>query len=868
MTTNYHTPIVNADPRKNDAAIWNDVSSTIDTQLSANSTELETARGSYPSIGARFDGLVLAGGNVATLTSAEATAGQAAVDVDSTTGFLESGRVSYTLASGTMEYNVIESISGPTQFLLGSNIGTGGIPNNTLITMISESEYQASQAINSGGIVTATLPAVVGWLDREINVQAFGAYGDGSNHVIGSGAPLTAAQAAFPLTHAEFTITAADEYDWCAIQEAVLTAGTVTDIAVEDVYIPAGSYQINRTITVPLVSATGRTMKIRGGGQRGSGAGTLIAPTGSITMFHIPGLTQLHNLALVGYTHSNPDSIGIRIGGLTSEGDYFDQTNCVQVQIDNVRFLSGFYDCIHSVYECDHLRISNCYASGDLGRAVVYLANDHSADLWSPSAGVVIDSCHLTQNASVISGDNLYGIYLKGTEDSAIRNCVIRGYDNCIYLTGETGVRNNGLVIEGIHSEPSQELKDYLTERWIPNTAYSVGDLIRPAPAAGNGWWYKCTTLGTTPNVTTPAASASSIRCTAFRWVISARGTNEYYCELAAGGDPSLAQPFGVMVNGSPYIFAFAGALSAGTWGYGNNDSLGFNTIYIRLDDDSDPDGKASHYIWTSSQEPTWPTTYGATVTSGTAVFTAYKQSIVLAIGASNSSINGGLSVSSVWCDGFASFIQMDQTGVHDTARVTVRDCTIRACDMVYVNRAQYRSAIIFENSHLEGSIRPFAALTESSTHTSVLSRFCYLIYNYAGTLGSSIKGVASWFTNEPTYSFDSDEQPSAHYQIDPRTHSQVTVSTGSDASAVTVYVPLITSNAFIAGLRGKTITITHGAGDDGLTVSFPSAHPLLSGDAAVTSLSLPDIGDSVTIRPGIIAGGTVRWTVVGSHGI
>jgi len=79
-----------------------------------------------------------------------------------------------------------------------------------------------------------------------------------------------------------------------------------------------------------------------------------------------------------------------------------------------------------------------------------------------------------------------------------------------------------------------------------------------------------------------------------YRWILSAGGTNEYYCELAAGGDPTLVHPGSVTLDGKFNLAAegVLGTLAAGEWGYGNNDGLAFNTVYVRLADGTDPDTK------------------------------------------------------------------------------------------------------------------------------------------------------------------------------------------------------------------------------------------------------------------------------------
>ena len=86
-----------------------------------------------------------------------------------------------------------------------------------------------------------------------------------------------------------------------------------------------------------------------------------------------------------------------------------------------------------------------------------------------------------------------------------------------------------------------------------------------------------------------------------YKWTASGSGTAEYYLELNAGGDPGLSQPSAlyedvgaantIMVSGT------LGSLTASQWGYGDNDSLGYSTVYVRLVDDTDPDTKSNGYL-------------------------------------------------------------------------------------------------------------------------------------------------------------------------------------------------------------------------------------------------------------------------------
>ena len=231
MTQNYHTAI--ATGAAANAATINAPLGELDSKITSEATDLDAvqseviaARGAYGDLDARLDALILSGGNVATLTNGAAAAGQKNVTVDSTTGFLAAGRVAYLLAGGTVEYNTIGSITDGTHLVLGTNIGTGGIADNTYLSMISESEYQAAQAVLHSGALT--LPEAMEYAAGGMrNVMAYGAAGDGVTN------------------------------DTTAVQ-AALTAGG-------DVYFPPGTYLV-----------TGLTSGASTKSMRGSGAGSII----------------------------------------------------------------------------------------------------------------------------------------------------------------------------------------------------------------------------------------------------------------------------------------------------------------------------------------------------------------------------------------------------------------------------------------------------------------------------------------------------------------------------------------------------------------------------------------------------------------
>jgi len=92
-----------------------------------------------------------------------------------------------------------------------------------------------------------------------------------------------------------------------------------------------------------------------------------------------------------------------------------------------------------------------------------------------------------------------------------------------------------------------------------------------------------------------------SLRTAAFAWTASGSGTNEYYVRTAAGANPGfVATPpatNGVYIAGSAATNGTIGALTAGQWAYGDNDTLGYSTVYVRLSGGGDPDAQDADHV-------------------------------------------------------------------------------------------------------------------------------------------------------------------------------------------------------------------------------------------------------------------------------
>jgi len=174
MSTNFHTAILTG--QAGNVANVNAPLASLDAAITAIDTRVDDLEAG---------GFSVITGNVATLIDDAdgVAAGQKTITVDSTTGFIVGGRLSYILADGanTVEYNVIDAIPGGTTLTATTNVGTGGIANNSLITMISESEYQSAQAVSHGNGYEPTLQRAIKAVARgNYYVNAYGADRTGS----------------------------------------------------------------------------------------------------------------------------------------------------------------------------------------------------------------------------------------------------------------------------------------------------------------------------------------------------------------------------------------------------------------------------------------------------------------------------------------------------------------------------------------------------------------------------------------------------------------------------------------------------------------------------------------------------------------
>jgi hypothetical protein len=97
------------------------------------------------------------------------------------------------------------------------------------------------------------------------------------------------------------------------------------------------------------------------------------------------------------------------------------------------------------------------------------------------------------------------------------------------------------------------------------------------------------------------AWALNSLRNAGYAWTASGSGTAEYYVRTAASANPGfVATPpttNGVYLNSTAATKGTLGSLATGTWGFGDNDALGYSTVYVRTSAGADPDSLAADYV-------------------------------------------------------------------------------------------------------------------------------------------------------------------------------------------------------------------------------------------------------------------------------
>jgi len=141
-------------------------------------------------------------------------------------------------------------------------------------------------------------------------------------------------------------------------------------------------------------------------------------------------------------------------------------------------------------------------------------------------------------------------------------------------------------------------------------TCEILDDFTSVGPIASQDWTMQGSPVGTlTPSIKDPIGAICTLTGSGGsesyanlldhddppndNWLASGSGTDEYYLSNAAAFY-SATEPDKVYENGVEIVKSSVGTLGISQWAWGDNDTLGYNTIYVRLSDGADPDSKST----------------------------------------------------------------------------------------------------------------------------------------------------------------------------------------------------------------------------------------------------------------------------------
>lgn len=179
VSTNYHTAI--ATGAAANASVFNAPLGTLDTAITANTTSIA---GLTTTVQTVLNSVIL-GGAAVTLTNGAASAAQKVVTVDSSAQFVAGCYVEYTRVGGVVERNVVDTVDSSTQITLITNIGTGGIADNSPVSVIPLGFYNSQAGVfnilNYGASPSASAATNTAAIQAAINaldIEDAGATGD------------------------------------------------------------------------------------------------------------------------------------------------------------------------------------------------------------------------------------------------------------------------------------------------------------------------------------------------------------------------------------------------------------------------------------------------------------------------------------------------------------------------------------------------------------------------------------------------------------------------------------------------------------------------------------------------------------------
>lgn len=186
----------------------------------------------------------------------------------------------------------------------------------------------------------------------------------------------------------------------------------------------------------------------------------------------------------------------------------------------------------------------------------------------------------------------------------------IRWVDILGYSVGTLSIRINGIQSVIPATAPDEDSQEYVfchtywdSARLMESNPSPASDVVKMSPGSrftydASGYVTTFTASGAAGRVNLPP-SLVSLSDSRWEWIAGANGASNYYLRStnSARYPRVFFKPASVWISGVKAEEGTLGALTAGQWAYGDNDSLGYDTVYIRTSGSADPDSLGTHAV-------------------------------------------------------------------------------------------------------------------------------------------------------------------------------------------------------------------------------------------------------------------------------
>lgn len=199
-------------------------------------------------------------------------------------------------------------------------------------------------------------------------------------------------------------------------------------------------------------------------------------------------------------------------------------------------------------------------------------------------------------------------IYVTKTTTNFVVKCVEANttdtFAAVVYYTGDAS-QYGGSIYRRWYVSPDSSITDHGNASTTGSLAW-VAAQISTSPAVieapGNKGYQLKQDLTLASNISyqpQPGAIIDtdfSIRDSNYEWYQNG-ATSEYYLQASGGGNPNINMPSTAIEDNARMTDGAAGSLATGEWDWNDVNGLGYSTVYVRLSDSTDPDGKAADYV-------------------------------------------------------------------------------------------------------------------------------------------------------------------------------------------------------------------------------------------------------------------------------